>query len=971
MISSSEKFQRAMAENSSVIMKADLVLADGTQKQLAGEDFMFGQASFSQSVSSSSEFEIGAAIVGSCDIVLNNVDDRFSEYDFAGATVRPYIGKTFDDGTTEWIRFPKYYVDQPSSYSSTIALSGLDSMSLLEAPYSDVTATRYPATLQTIVRDICQKCGLVLLTSAFPNDDYVVDRRPDDDQLTCKAALSYVAQIAGCWVKIDNQDRVVLDWYDYEAWEGESWLDGGSFDGSSTPYADGDDADGGNFDDYSSGNGEDGGDFDPRPYLVMSAFSSLTVCTDDVVVTGIKVKASDDLTEEDGGTGNDGEEALSGEEGYVLSVSDNPFVLYGEASAVASYLASRIVGIRFRPFDGSVVGDPTAEAGDPVMIFDARGRGYKSYVTSYGYKIGSYASVSCDAETPSRNSADLYSRTSAEIVDLRKRVKKERTARRLAVENLRQELENSSGLYKTESAQGDGSTIYYFHDKPALADSTIVWKYTAEAIGISTDGGETYPYGLDVSGDAILNRIYAIGIDADYLTTGMISDRAGENYWNLETGDFAMGAGATVGGKPVANAADTTSNFYYEFAMGTDNVTAPKTGWSTNSPTWDEDEFVWMRGVTVYQNDEVSHSKAVCIQGAKGATGTGVDEYEIQFYLSTSNTECTGGSWSTSQPAWQKGRYIWTRVVTKWNDDTVTESTPVLENAINGANEAVSSLDESLDAEGVFNRLTNTGAIQGLFKQDGKLYVNASYIKGGEIDASEVEIKNLMRIGDDGDNVTISENKIEINVEEMSEPAMEIGVEDRMMRTVSAWGGNYQLVNPGQVFTLQLNHNLAFQDLPMAYSIEVTTLNKGTFRSSGSLAIGNMPPTTPYVDLTCDVSSTGDGLVKFYISDTRTSNPKLNVFGKETDNVMIRSVRFSYESSDKTAVVKGVDGDEFLTKNRFSEQMSDGYLFTGTVSTLFISNNLFINYKLVFENGLLRNWYYVTPTSDEWAGPPV
>ena len=60
-------------------------------------------------------------------------------------------------------------------------------------------------------------------------------------------------------------------------------------------------------------------------------------------------------------------------------------------------------------------------------------------------------------------------------------------------------LESSSGLFCTKEEQPDGSIIYYMHDKATLADSMIVWKLTAEAIGISTDGGKTYPTGLDAT----------------------------------------------------------------------------------------------------------------------------------------------------------------------------------------------------------------------------------------------------------------------------------------------------------------------------------------------------------------------------------------------------------------------------------------------------------------------------------------
>ena len=48
----------------------------------------------------------------------------------------------------------------------------------------------------------------------------------------------------------------------------------------------------------------------------------------------------------------------------------------------------------------------------------------------------------------------------------------------------------------------------------------VIWKITAEAIGLSTDGGKTYLYGVDTSGKAILDKLYANGIDADCVKIG-------------------------------------------------------------------------------------------------------------------------------------------------------------------------------------------------------------------------------------------------------------------------------------------------------------------------------------------------------------------------------------------------------------------------------------------------------------------
>ena len=74
-------------------------------------------------------------------------------------------------------------------------------------------------------------------------------------------------------------------------------------------------------------------------------------------------------------------------------------------------------------------------------------------------------------------------------------------------------------------------------------------------------------------------------------------------------------------------------------------------------------------------------------QGAQGDTGIGVKAVVEQYYLSTSSTTQSGGSWSTNQPKWSEGKYLWTRSQVTWTNNTVTTTTPVLAKAINGANE--------------------------------------------------------------------------------------------------------------------------------------------------------------------------------------------------------------------------------------------------------------------------------------------
>ena len=76
------------------------------------------------------------------------------------------------------------------------------------------------------------------------------------------------------------------------------------------------------------------------------------------------------------------------------------------------------------------------------------------------------------------------------------------------------------------------------------------------------------------------------------------------------------------------------------------------------------------------------------VNGAKGDDGIGVKGVVEQYYLSTSSTTQSGGSWSTNQPEWSEGKYLWTRSQVTWTDNTVTTTTPVLAKAINRANKA-------------------------------------------------------------------------------------------------------------------------------------------------------------------------------------------------------------------------------------------------------------------------------------------
>lgn len=125
-----------------------------------------------------------------------------------------------------------------------------------------------------------------------------------------------------------------------------------------------------------------------------------------------------------------------------------------------------------------------------------------------------------------------------------------------------------------------------------------------------------------------------------------------------------------------------------QYALSSSSTRAPSSGWSSTPPsTIPDGQYLWQRTATTSGTGEVSYSAAVCITSGDGKDGRGVEDIQEQYYLSTSSTRQTGGSWQSTCPEWVDGRYIWTRSRIEWTDGTTTYTTPVLASAINQANE--------------------------------------------------------------------------------------------------------------------------------------------------------------------------------------------------------------------------------------------------------------------------------------------
>lgn len=515
--------------------KAQITLANGTILNLADEDFMVGGIAFEDSTSNPNTFDIGLTAVNQVNIKLNNTENKFSSYDFNGSIILPYVGLELSN-SVEWLKKGVYEVYEPVANNGIINIIAFDNMKKLDKPFSLCTIN-FPCTALALLQQCCLDCGVPLLSSVFTNSSLVIATRPVDEAITYREIVSYIAQLAGCYARCDTYGRLELKWYDTSAFEQEDNVDGGTFDTTTeSSYQSGDNKDGENFTNYSSGDSADGGTFlNQRQYHhLYDIMTTPTICTDDVVITGLKVSVVDSEGVETS--------SLFGSAGYVLEIANNPLISREQVTTIANSVGGKIVGMKFRPLSISVVGDPSIEAGDCAYVTDRKQNTYKTYITNVSYKIGSNESISCGAESPSALNSSRFSEATKAIVASRKVAKSEITKYDSAVQQLNDLLAHSFGVYKTEQVQEDGSVIYYMHDKPTLASSMTIWKQTADAFAVSTDGGKTYKAGFDSNGNAVLNVLNAIGINANWINTGTIKGVRGE-FDNGRIGKFNITSG--------------------------------------------------------------------------------------------------------------------------------------------------------------------------------------------------------------------------------------------------------------------------------------------------------------------------------------------------------------------------------------------------------------------------------------------
>lgn len=679
MINVSSEFRDKLNNgNCNYLSYADITLKDGTTLNLTNDDIWNGGVTIEDAVSTGT-FEVGSVVINQCTIVINNIYDKFTKYDFKEAVVRAQLGTDlneteFDidaDDETESSYTPRiekikkgvYTVDDTKYNGSIITLTCIDNMGKFDRAYSE-SKLEYPATLKAIVMDACDICGVTLNTPDFSHSDYIINTRPTDAAVTFREVIAWCGQISGNYCRCNVNGQLELKWFNQSLLEKtlinlipDSLFDDGIAswkavdskigtdtieykemlsiipDAGKTGYAveavsnlklatnytiggqffmqypeDNDVAivkilngtkeiaskeielndgwTGFRFDFVSTsqnvsiniGFKGDNTLYVYKPYLEekipdeiyqFNGVYNSDVATDDVVITGVNVMEKEDTVDTDSDIEEEAEDTTSssdgyknyqtGTAGYIISIENNELIKDGAGQTVSGFLGEQLIGFAFRKATITHISDPTLEAGDVAILTDSKFDRYKILVSSTKFNTNNSQTTSSNAESTEKNSAVRYSAATKNYVEYRKQIVQEKTDRQKALEELKDRLNKASGTYTTIVKDSAGGQIFYLHNKPQLKDSDMIWKMTAEAWGVSTDGGKTYNAGMTVDGDTIVRYLKATGLTADVITSGRIQvkDSLGNVIFlvDMDTGAVQIsGNNIVIGGKSAPDA---------------------------------------------------------------------------------------------------------------------------------------------------------------------------------------------------------------------------------------------------------------------------------------------------------------------------------------------------------------------------------------------------------------------------------
>ena len=558
---------------------------------------------------SSDGVTIGAAFSSSCKVTFYKQDNL----PLNGAYFIPSVG-IMVGGEAQYVQKGKYYIPSDGVEDSGklwVTVTGYDRMAGLTEDY--MPTITFPATPAQVLADVCKQASVTPPAVTMPNIQIAAPYTG-----TLRQQLGWLAGLIGCNAKFDATGNLVFCWY----------TDGGLTIGRDTQYMDG-----------------------------------LTLTTDDAFTIHSLL------------TGTDSNPISVGAGKGITTI--NPYM----TAEVAETVFSEINGKTMRPCTVKWRGNPAVEAGDIVSVIGGSGENLTAYVMELKTQIkgGMSSDLTCygpsdtDYATPSP-SEQKFKRMYEDVVK--------------SFQDATQKIIGAQGGYFEITYDKDGyPTGWTLRNTPTVEDNTKMWIMSTGGLGFSTDGGKTISKVALTMDGTINGEALAIGSVSQDAVSGLsqkliaidgkfestISKTEAQKTYatktDLENIELTPGPPGPAGadGKDGTNGTNGLS-VWITYRDGTTTPAKPTgdgtlNGWHTDLTA----AVVWMSQKVAASASSGTWGTPVRIVGADGKPGTKGDDgvsvtsTEVEYYLSTSEAELSGGTWQATAPTITDGTYLWSR----------------------------------------------------------------------------------------------------------------------------------------------------------------------------------------------------------------------------------------------------------------------------------------------------------------------
>ena len=559
---------------------------------------------------------IGAAFSSSCNVTFYKQDNL----PLNGAYFIPSAG-IMVGGEAQYVQKGKYYIPSDGVEDSGklwVTVTGYDRMAGLTEDY--MPTITFPATPAQVLADVCKQASVTPPAVTMPSIQIAAPYTG-----TLRQQLGWLAGLIGCNAKFDATGNLVFCWY----------ADGGLTIGRDTQYMDG-----------------------------------LTLTTDDAFTIHSLL------------TGTDSNPISVGAGKGITTI--NPYM----TAEVAETVFAEINGKTMRPCTVKWRGNPAVEAGDIVSVIGGSGENLTAYVMELKTQIkgGMSADLTCygpsdtDYATPSP-SEQKFKRMYEDVVK--------------SFQDATQKIIGAQGGYFEITYDKDGyPTGWTLRNTPTVEDNTKMWIMSIGGLGFSKDGGKTISNVALTMDGTINGAALAIGSVSQDAVSGLsqkliaidgklestISKTEAKKTYatktELENIELTPGPPGPAGadGKDGTNGTNGLS-VWITYHDGTTTPAKPTgdgtlNGWHTDLT----DAVVWLSQKVAASASSGTWGTPVRIVGADGKPGTKGDDgvsvtsTEVEYYLSTSDTELSGGTWQPAAPTITDGTYLWSRTKITYSD---------------------------------------------------------------------------------------------------------------------------------------------------------------------------------------------------------------------------------------------------------------------------------------------------------------